>query len=111
LHGTALLSQYMAAPRLGHLHQALNIFKYLKRKDKRSWLVFDPMSYDIERVPFGDESHPMERAKGLQTIYDVRESENPHNMTEARGKEGAINIFVDINHAGNRVTSTSYTGI
>ena len=65
LHETALVSQYMAAPGLCHLHQALNTFKHLKKNDKRSWLVFDPMSYDVEWVPFGDESHPMERAKAF----------------------------------------------
>ena len=32
LHETALLSQYMAAPRLGHLHQALNIFSNTLRR-------------------------------------------------------------------------------
>ena len=71
LYETALLSQYMAAPRLGHLHQALNIFKYLKKKDNHSWQAFDPMSYDVEWVLFGDESHPMKQAKVLQEMYDV----------------------------------------
>ena len=65
LHETALLSQYMASPRLCHLHKVLNLYTYLKKKDKRSWLGFDPMSYDVKWVSFGDESHPMERAKAF----------------------------------------------
>ena len=32
LSESSLLSQYMALPREGHLQQALDIFKYLKRK-------------------------------------------------------------------------------
>ena len=34
LHETALLSQYMASPRYGHLLQCLNIFKYVKTHDR-----------------------------------------------------------------------------
>ena len=108
LHETVLLSQYMGTPRLGHLHKALNLYKYLKKKDKRSWLVFDPMSYGVKWVSFGDEYHPMERAKH---VYDVGEPEKSHNMPEARGKEVNINIFVNVDHGGNRVTIRSHTGI
>ena len=41
------------------------------------------MNYDVKWLPFGDESHTMERAKVLQEMYDVGEPENPHNMPEA----------------------------
>ena len=58
LHETALLSQYMASPRMEHLLQVLNMFKYVKTHDRRSWLIFDPMRYDVEWIPFGDETHP-----------------------------------------------------
>ena len=111
LHETALLSQYMASPRYGHLLQCLNIFKYVKTHDRRSWMVFDPLRYDVEWVPFGEESHPMVRAEALRDIYDVEELEKPHNMPEARGEKVDINVFVDADHAGNRVTRRSHTGI
>ena len=39
LHETALLSQYMVSPIMGHLLQAINTFKYEKKHDRRSWLV------------------------------------------------------------------------
>jgi len=40
----ALLSSYLAEPRLGHLEQALHIFSYLKYHIT-SHLVFDPIIY------------------------------------------------------------------
>ena len=50
LHETAILSQYLAQPRVGHLMQCLNIFHYLKHHD-RSWMLMDPISYDVHWVP------------------------------------------------------------
>ena len=50
-------------------------------------MVFDPLRYDVEWVPFGEESHPMVRAEALRDIYDVGELEKPHNMPEARGEK------------------------
>ena len=44
---TALLSQYIVAPRMGHLRPTLNVFAYLKAHD-RSWMVFDPCKFDVE---------------------------------------------------------------
>ena len=112
LHETALLSQYMASPRMGHLLQAINTFKYVKTHDRRSWLVFDPLRYDVEWIPFGDETHPEERAAAMREMYDVSSGEEmPHNMPEARGNPVDINIFVDADHAGNKITRRSHTGI
>ena len=73
-------------------------------------MVFDPLRYDVEWVPFGEESHPMVRAEALRDIYDVGELEKPHNMPKARGEKVDINVFVDADHAGNRVTRRSHTG-
>ena len=112
LYETAILSQYMASPRTGHLSQLLNIFKYVKTHDRRSWLVFDPMSYEVEWIPFADEPHPEERAQQMREMYDTSSGEEmPHNMPESRGNSVDINIFVDSDHAGNRITRRSHTGI
>lgn len=47
---TSLLSQYQAAPREGHLEQALHIFAYLKHRPKLS-LYFDP---SLPRIDYGE---------------------------------------------------------
>ena len=50
---TSLLSTYLACPRVGHLHQALYVFRYLK-DHKRSKVVFDPRYVNINdnHLPF-----------------------------------------------------------
>ena len=47
----SLLSQYQAAPREGHLVQALHIFAFLKRKPKLT-LYFDPATPEIDDTTF-----------------------------------------------------------
>ena len=110
LHETSILSQYLAQPRMGHLTQCLNIFYYLKNHD-RSWMLMDPNSYDVNWVPRRDESSPMERAEAMRDIYSDAKDELPHNMPEPLGESVDINTFVDADHAGNKVTRRSHTGI
>ena len=112
LHDITLLSQYMAPPRMRHLLQALNIFKYVKTHDRRSWLFFDPIIYDLEWMPFGDEIHPEERSVLMRKFYNVSLGEKiSHSMPEARGNPVDINIFVDAGHAGKKITRHSHTVI
>ena len=107
---SSLLAQYMVNPRIGHLTQSLNLMHYLKLHD-RSWIVFDPSKFDIEWEPFGEEMHPRERAKLLAKIYPDSNSGDPPGMPEPRGASIQITAFVDADHAGNRVTRRSHTGI
>ena len=51
LHEVSLLSQYQAAPREGHLVQALHIFAFLKRKPKLT-LYFDLATPEIDDTTF-----------------------------------------------------------
>ena len=111
LHETSLLSQYLAQPRIGHLQTAVNMFYYLKFHT-RSWNVMDPRQFDIEWEPRKpDDVHPKVRAKAMKEIYPDAEDTLPHNMPEPRGKAVDITCFVDADHAGNRVTRRSHTGI
>ena len=110
LHETALLSQYMASPRTGHLDQLKNIFKYVKNHPKRCWLVFDPMSFDVHWVPIGNEVNLVERAEVMAEMYEGATDKEPYTMPPPRGIEIDINCFVDADHAGNSVTRRSYTG-
>ena len=107
---SSLLSQYMVAPREGHLAQALNIFAYLKAHD-RSWMVFDPNKFDIEWSPMGNEVPPRERAEVMSRIYPDAKDVNPPGMPEPLGVSIQLTMFVDADHAGNQVTRRSHTGI
>ena len=110
LHETSILSQYLAAPRIGHLTQTLNIFYYLKHHD-RSWMVLDPTRFEVDWSPRNGEESPQVRAKAMKDIYPDACDELPHNMPVPRGNPVDINVFVDADHAGNRVTRRSHTGI
>ena len=47
----------------------------------------------------------------MQEIYPDAIDETPHDMPTPRGNPVDITIFVDADHAGNRVTCRSHTGI
>ena len=111
LHEVSILSQYLAQPRKGHIDQALNIFFYLKNHD-RSWMIMDHSKFEIDWIPRDDkELHPRERAKLLKKVYRDAVDELPHNMPVPLGEEIDINAFVDADHAGNKVTRRSHTGV
>ena len=110
LHETALLSQYLAKPREGHLIQAVSIFEYLEKFDKK-WMIMDSQTYDIDWSPIKGEPNPEERAKMIGEMYPDAKDELPHNMPFALGKEVDVNVFVDTDFAGNRITRRSHTGI
>ena len=54
--------------------------------------------------------HPKERAVTMKHLYPDAHEDLPHNMPEARGIEVDANVFVDANHAGNKITRRSHTG-
>ena len=110
LHEVSLLSQYLAQPRFGHLMQTLNIFYYLKTH-QRSWMVMEPTRFGIDWVPTSNEPSPEDRASAMKEIYADASDELPHDMPEPRGEMIDISIFVDADHAGNKVTRRSHTGI
>ena len=74
-------------------------------------MVFDPMRYDIKWVSLGEESYPSVCAEALKVMYDISKIEQSHNMPEAGGEKVDINILVDVDYAGNKVTRRSHTGV
>ena len=110
LFETSLLSQYLAQPREGHLIQAINIFSYLDHHN-RTWLVLDPTRFEVNWVPQGNEDSPQIRAQVMKRQYYDAEDLIPPNMPKPRGKAVDISIFVDADHAGNKVTRRSHTGV
>ncbi len=98
----ALLSSYLAQPRMGHLEQVFHIFSYLKHH-LNSHLVFDPQYVSWEQANFHE-------CDWKDFYGDVKES-IPPNAPEPRGHPVQINAFVDADHAGNKITRRSHTGI
>jgi hypothetical protein len=98
----ALLAQYLVQPRVGHLDQAFHIFAYLKMHS-RSRIVLD------DTKPIVDEQQFL-KVDWIDFYPDAQESV-PLNAPAPRGNDILISCFVDADHAGNRVTRHSHTGI
>ena len=106
---TTLLASFLMSPRVGHLVQASNIVSYL-RKHQRSTLMMDPTKIDISWRGNSDE-HPERKRDIMKTIYRDAEEDIPSNAPPARGESVQINVYCDSDHAGDRVTRRSHTGI
>ncbi|MGI0086022.1 MAG: Ty1/Copia family ribonuclease HI, partial [Nitrososphaerales archaeon] len=96
------LSHHLCAPRVGHLEQAINIFAYLKQH-LNSNIVFDPTEPHFDETRF---THP-----DWTDFYADAAEAIPPNMPEPRGLEVTMHCFVDADHAGDKLTRRSHSGI
>ena len=70
----------------------------------------DPQKLDLEyKGP--DSLSPDAKRKKMRSIYRDAVDEIPKNAPEPRGKSVQVNVYVDADHAGNKVTRRSQTGI
>ena len=70
----------------------------------------DPQKLNLEyKGP--DSLSPNEKRRKMKTIYRDAIDEIPLNAPEPRGKAVQVNVYVDADHAGNKVTRRSQTGI
>ena len=98
----SMLSAHLALPREGHLQQVYHIFGFLKAKPKRS-LAFDPQHPEIDEARF--------TKCDWHDLYRDAKEPVPGDAPEARGNMVSTHCFVDADHAGNRVTRRSQSGI
>ena len=101
----SVLSQHLALPRQGHLEIVYHVFAYLNKHEK-SKIVFDPTTVELanpnvfKKVDWSD-------------IYDVEDikEELPPRMPEPWGRSVKMSVFVDADHAGNKVTRRLHTEV
>jgi hypothetical protein len=98
----SLLSSHLALPRVGHLEQVYHIFGYLKQAPRRR-IYFDPLHPKISEARFTKFE--------WEDFYRDAEESIPLDMPEARGNAMSIHCFVDANHAADKVTRRSQSGI
>ena len=101
----SLLSRYLVSPRTGHFLQALHVFKYLDLHRKNE-ISLDP-KYQYFQTPDTME----QQRQQMKEMYPDASEEVPSNAPPPRGKEVQINCFVDSDHAGDKLTRRSQTGI
>ena len=95
------LSSHLALPRQGHLDAVYHLFAYLEKKHNAR-IAFDPTYPEIDLRHF--------KECDWKNFYgDVKEA-IPPNAPEARGKDVDLRMFVDSDHAGDKLTRRSRTG-
>jgi hypothetical protein len=98
----ALLAQYLAQPRVGHLDQVYHMFAYIKAH-LRSRIILDATLPYIDSNRF--------RSVDWRAFYPDAEEALPTNAPQPRGKAVVMSCFVDADHAGNKITRRSHTGV
>ena len=98
----SLLSSHLALPRQGHLEQVYHIFGYLKKASRRR-LFMDPDHPVISEDRFV--------SYDWTEFYRYASEPLPPNMPEPRGRMMTMHCFVDSDHAGDKMTRRSQTGI
>jgi hypothetical protein len=100
---TALMSQYSASPREGHIEAVYHIFAYLANYPSGR-IVFNATTPQIDKDSF---QHDVDWKPFYGDIYE----EEPLDMPVPLGMPVEISCFVDANHAGNVITRRSHTGL
>eukprot|EP00804_Cyclotella_cryptica_P009049 CCRYP_003148-RB/>CCRYP_003148-RB protein AED:0.45 eAED:0.45 QI:19/-1/0/1/-1/0/1/0/114 len=85
----------------GHLEAALHVFSYLKSKSN-SRLIFDPMEPDVGGSNFVE--------CDWSDFYPGASEALPPNAPKPLGKGVTLHMFVDNDHAGDKVSRRSHTG-
>ena len=78
------------------------IFAYLKKVPKRC-IAFDPSNPSVDMDGFNTETD-------WHDFYEDAVELFPPNMPAPRGNHISMDLFVDAEHAGNKVTRRSHTG-
>ena len=83
---------------------AYHIFVYLKTHMNGGRIAFDLKMVEIDMTCFGTD-------KDWSDFYGKVKEEMPPKMPELRGNKVKISAFVDADHAGNKVTQRSHSGM
>ena len=97
----SLLASHVALPREGHLEAVFNMYAYLKHKHN-SCLALDPT---YARVHIGD----FREVDWTDFDGEVREA-IPDNAPEPQGKEVILWLFVESDHANDKLRRRSRMG-
>ncbi|KAG7370183.1 reverse transcriptase RNA-dependent DNA polymerase [Nitzschia inconspicua] len=96
------LASCLALPRKGHLEAVFHLYAYLKKKSNGT-IVMDPTYPTIDLSRFND-------GVDWSNFYgDVKEA-LPLNMPKPRGKPLVMRLFVDSDHAADKLFRRSRTG-
>lgn len=103
------LSRFVACPREGHLDRALHVFGYLKKRPNKRIKVdsSDPI------IMKNGAEHILDKdlAEGLKEHYPDSEEILDPKLPEPLLNELAVTVYVDSDHAHDKLTRRSVTGL
>ena len=102
-YAVTTLARYSHAPREEHLKAAIRIFGYLKKFHKGKLLINLTLPNHLD-YPFDDLST-------WRDLYPDAVEEIPKDAPVPKGTPVRVTIFVDADHARDKVTCRSVTGI
>jgi hypothetical protein len=97
----SVLASHMAMPREGHLDAVFHVYAYLKRKHNAR-IVFDPSYPNIDKKAF--------KIQDWTSFYGNVNEAIPPDMPEPLGKDVDLRLYVDSDHAGDKLVRRSRTG-
>ena len=97
----SVLASHMAMPREGHLDAVFHVYAYLKRKHNAR-IVFDPSYPNIDKKAF--------KIQDWTSFYGNVKEAIPLDMPEPLGKDVDLRLYVDSDHAGDKLVRRSRTG-
>ena len=96
------LASFMCAPREGHRLAVLHLYGWLRKHPKFKIVMDDGY------VVYPDGDYP--EYDWLEFYGDIKEP-LPPNAPEPLGREVQMNVFIDSDHAGDKLTRRSCTGV
>ena len=97
-----MMSTHLALSRVGHLEQVYHLFGYLKGASKRH-IFLDPQHLDIGEHSF--------TKYDWTDFYRDADERVPSDMPPPRGCAVSTHYFIDSEHATDKVTRISQTGL
>jgi hypothetical protein len=96
------LASCLALPRKGHLEAVFHVYAYLKKKPNGT-IVLDPTYPEIDLSQFND-------GADWSNFYGNIKEPIPTNMPNPLGKSLVMRLFVDSDHAADKLHRRSRTG-
>ena len=98
------LAQYSMAPRKGHMEALHRVFGYIARH------MDGMIPIDIANAPIRKEAI-ITKGQNWIEFYPDAEEDIPHDSLIPLGREATVTVYVDADHARDKVTRRSVTGI
>jgi uncharacterized protein (DUF2249 family) len=103
-YATSSISRFSAAPREGHLSRVLRIWGYLKKCPNRA--------LDIDHKPIPNTDEIQHKAIiDFANQYSYAKEEIDIHFPKPLGDELKVNIYIDSDHAHDKITGRSISGV